>query len=185
MGSLLNTIRLMIHFSWVDSKGPITILIISSGLYCYNYNASYKQFVLLNIFALNLLQLVILNRSLKSNELIDFLNFYNVECIIILISRILFLYVFLILHLTLLFGFSHIDLSNFFILNLLILVFIGFRIGSWSLKQSVKIGISIFLLISQIAIILFTKKPVVVAYNITLLLVSLSLLKYRSIDRLT
>ena len=127
MGSLLNTFLCILHYSWANARGQVIILIVSPCLYFYNYNSLSQEFILLNILVFNLIQVVILNLSIKSNELIRFLNFYNVPDINFFSARFLFLYCFVLIHLVLFFVSTSITIKNFFIVNLMILVFIAFR----------------------------------------------------------
>ena len=115
MGSLLNTLMCVIHYSWANSRGQVIMLIISTCMYFYDYPTVYKEYILYNIFAINLMQILILNWSIKNNELVRFLNFYNVSDIIITTARLLFLYGFILVHLFLFVTFSGIRIKNFFI----------------------------------------------------------------------
>jgi hypothetical protein len=180
MGSLLNTLLCIIHYSWANSKGQLIILLISPSLYFYNYNNSYREFLLLNIFAINLIQIVILNWSIKSNELVRFLNFNNVSDFVILSSQLLFLYFFLLVHLLLFLTISSTKVKGFFVLNLLILVYIAFRLVSWTLNRRITITTFIFLLISQIAVWLFANSNLIIVLNILLLIIILGLYRLKS-----
>jgi hypothetical protein len=185
MGSLLNTFICIIHYSWANARGQLIILVISPCLYFYNYNSFYQEFILLNIFAFNLMQVVILNLILKNKELVRFLNFYNISNIVILTARLLFLYVFLLLHLVLFFTFSGNSIKNFFILNLLVLVFSAFKLVSWTLNRSAVITTIIFLFISQFILFLFTSSTIIIAFNILIIIILLALHRSRSHRRFT
>lgn len=178
MGSLLNTLMCTIHYSWANARGQVIILLLSPCLYFFNYPSFCKEFILLNIFAFSIMQVVILSISIKNVELVRFLNFYNVSDIVILKARILFLYIFLLVHLLVFFTFSSNTIETFFILNLLILVFFVFRLVAWTMNKHAFIKTFIFLLISQVVVLLFTNSTIIITYNILTMLTMLS--QYRS-----
>lgn len=185
MGSLLNTLMCVIHYSWANSRGQVIMLIISTCMYFYDYPTVYKEYILYNIFAINLMQVLILNWSIKNNELVRFLNFYNVSDIIITTARLLFLYGFILVHLFLFVTFSGIRIKNFFIMNLFALVFFGFKLVSYTLDRRTTITIIIFLITSQIAVIFLTNTVIIIAFNIVLVLTMMGLYRLRTKNRLT
>ena len=164
MGSLLNTLLCIIHYSWANARGQVIILIVSPCLYFYNYSSLSKEFILLNILVFNLIQVVMLNLTIKSNELVRFLNFYNVPDIIFFSARLLFLYCFVLIHLVLFFVSSSITIRNFFILNLMILVFIAFKLVSLTLNRKAVLTIFIFLFLFQIAVLLLISLTIIITY---------------------
>jgi hypothetical protein len=184
MGSVLNTLMCLVYYSWANSRGQIIILVLSPLLYFFNYTSLYKEFILINILAFNFIQIVILNLSIKNDELVRFLNFYNISNDVISTTRLLFLYGFLLLHLLVFFINSNNTIKNFFILNLTILVFIALRLVSLTLNRNVVIIIFISSFLAQIAVLLFISSEIDIFFKI-LLLALFGLYKLRSQPRYT
>jgi hypothetical protein len=184
MGSLLNALICLIHYSWANSRSQIVILGISLCFYFYNYDAAYKEFVLANIFLFNLIQIIILNESIRNPELVRFLTFYNISNTTILVAKLLVFYVFILSHSALFFLFSRNSLTDFIILNLLFFVIGSLKIYLLDVKRYVFVLAIILLCTSQITILLFLGSSLLIILDFVLILVLLGTNKFRFQNKL-
>jgi len=178
MGSILKTLSLIAYYSWIRSKGALIILLGSPWLYFLNYNSRYKDYFLLNVFVINIIQILKLNRIIMCDEVKRFLNFYNVSDISIYIARFLFLFSFFLLHMFLFITLRELSFAIYLILNLIVLVLVTFRLFSWNLKRNISIIGFVVLIMSQIAILSFTNYSVIICSNIILIFTFLGFKKF-------
>jgi hypothetical protein len=184
MGPLLNSLVCVIHYSWANSRGQILLLSISPCLYFYNYDPTYKEFILSSIFVVNLIQILILNGSIRSQELIMFLSFYNITHTTILVTRLLILYFFLFSHLALFFVLSNNLFKYFLILISFILVIGSLKIISLGQNRNVIILTFLLICLSEILILVFISQTMVIILNILLILALLGTYRIKFQNRL-
>jgi len=177
MGSILNTISIITLYSWIRSRGALVVLLGSPCFYFFNYDSQIKDYFLLNIFVINIIQIIKLNRIIKCDELIRFLNFYNVSDISIFIARFLFLFCFFLLHMFLFFTSKEFSFLIYLILNLIILVLVSFKLFSWNLKRNLSLIGFVVLIVSQIAILSYANSSINICSNIILIFSFLGFLR--------